>query len=164
MSGRETWRRIEGFCNYEVSDTGLVRNITTRRVMRGNPIKGGYLQICLVSPSRERKMFLVHRLVAIAFIPNPDGLPEVNHRNGIKTDNFVSNLEWCDRKYNIRHAFATGLFDGRRVRGEDNGNSKLKDYQRMEILADQRTLSEIAKDYGVTPQAIWHIKHKFKAS
>lgn len=64
----------------------------------------------------------VHRIVAAAFIPNPEGLREVNHLDGDKTNNSVSNLEWCTRSQNIKHAFATGLNKPRSQWGEDNCN------------------------------------------
>jgi hypothetical protein len=65
----------------------------------------------------------IHRLVATAFIPNHDNLPEVNHRDGDKSNNCVSNLEWCTRSENLTHAFRTGL--NRQLKGTDNPQSKL---------------------------------------
>lgn len=70
----------------------------------------------------ERKTYYIHRLVAEAFIPNPNNYPCVNHINGIKSDNRVENLEWCTYKQNMQHAVKTGLFNV--GSGKDNGNSK----------------------------------------
>lgn len=92
----EEWRTIEGFENYEVSNLGRVRRveyIKQREDFNGYPIvnlyKGG-----------EGKTAKVHRLVAQAFIPNPNNLPQVNHINEVKTHNIVTNLEWCSQQYN----------------------------------------------------------------
>lgn len=73
-------------------------------------IKHGYEQVTLsINGNKER--WKVHRLVAYLFIPNPNNLPQVNHINGNKHDNSIYNLEWCDAKYNNRHAVMTGLND-----------------------------------------------------
>jgi len=72
--------------------------------------KLGYLQIGLIIDGKEKK-FLSHRLIALTFIPNPLNFKEVNHKNGIKTDNRVQNLEWCNRSSNMKHAFRIGLRD-----------------------------------------------------
>lgn len=69
----------------------------------------GYLRVCLATTNGRRLNCRVHRLVALTFIPNPDSLPEVNHRNGIKAENRKSNLEWSTTAQNAQHAFATGL-------------------------------------------------------
>ena len=70
--------------------------------MKPAKTKGGYLRLPLTI-NNKAKSYLVHRLVALAFIPNPNNYPEVNHKNEDKTDNRVENLEWCDRSYNINY-------------------------------------------------------------
>ena len=81
-----------------------------------HPNKGrvGYLQIRLSDGKRTRST-TVHKIVAEAFIPNPDKRPEVNHKNGIKTDCSVSNLEWVTKSENVKHAVDTGLLDNERA-------------------------------------------------
>ena len=98
----EIWCPIKGYeGQYEVSDKGRVRSLKfgKERILKPVSDKDGYLQVGLWK-NGENKMCKVHRLVAQAFIPNPQNLPEVNHKDEDKTNNFVHNLEWCDRKYN----------------------------------------------------------------
>lgn len=103
----EQWKPVEGFENYEVSNLGRVKSLNYNRtgiekVLKSQKRRDGYLQVGLRKDGKL-KMFLVHRLVSTAFIPNPLGLPEVNHRDEVKTNNCVSNLEFCDCKYNINY-------------------------------------------------------------
>lgn len=95
----EVWKPVEGWNNYEVSNFGQVRNCRTGRVLKPCDNGNGYLQVNLYE-NGLRKCYQIHRLVAIAFIPNPAGLPQVNHISEVPTDNRACNLEWCDAKYN----------------------------------------------------------------
>lgn len=74
----------------------------------------GYLVVQLCNADGNHVTRLVHRLVAETYIPNPSGLPQVNHRDGNKKANAVTNLEWCSASHNIRHAVATGLTKSRK--------------------------------------------------
>ena len=96
---KEEWRKIDGFPNYEVSSNGRVRNILKGNELRQYPNHKGYLIVYL---GRE-KTISVHRLVCSVFIPNPEGKPQVNHKNGIQSDNRVENLEWCTCKENMNN-------------------------------------------------------------
>lgn len=89
---------------FEVSNTGMVRNIHTHEECKQHQTKGGYLYTSIGS-----KSMFVHRLVAQTFIPNPEKKKEVNHINGNKTLNWVGNLEWATRQENATHAAKTGL-------------------------------------------------------
>lgn len=115
----EIWKDIEGYEGlYQVSNLGRIKSLEKmvvsknhsiqkrkERIIKSSPNNRGYLKIGL-SKNNKRKFYRVHRLVAQAFIPNPDNKPEVNHINEIKTDNRVENLEWMTRKENCNYGTA----------------------------------------------------------
>lgn len=116
LNSNDDWKPVVGFeTNYIVSKSGVVvstgayiKSRKGKQVSQHPTTTSTYLYVKLW---KEGKMYnrSVHRLVALAFIPNPDDLPVVNHIDGDKTNNHVNNLEWCSHSDNHRHAFANGL-------------------------------------------------------
>lgn len=106
----EIWKDIPSYEGiYQISSYGRVRNLVTSQFIKGYKVSKGYLRVDLFKDG-IRKHHRVHRLVAEAFIPNPNRYREINHKNGIKTDNTVDNLEWCTTQMNIEHAWGNGLY------------------------------------------------------
>ena len=101
----EVWRDIEGYEGlYQVSNFGNVRSIKNGRLKVLKPVfnSKGYHRVCLCKYGKI-KNYSVHRLVLSAFVPNTLNLPQINHKNEIRTDNRLENLEWCDAKYNCNY-------------------------------------------------------------
>lgn len=98
----ERFIKISGYDNYSVSNKGRVRNDKSGRILKLHTIPQGYFQAQL---SKGGKVYhlLVHRLVAEAFLPNPNQFPIINHINEDKGDNRVENLEWCTYQYNLNY-------------------------------------------------------------
>lgn len=148
---QEVWQPVRGYeGRYEVSDTGQVKGTKGPR----KPVKTarGYVQVDLCKHGTCRKFF-IHRLVATHFIPNPNQCPQVNHKDGNKTNNFVSNLEWCTAAQNAIHAVR--LLERH---GENMPNAKMTSEQVRSIRTDTRLHREIAADYGISRQVVSRIK------
>lgn len=99
----EIWKDKKNYeGHYQVSNCGRVKSIKfgKERILKLRTDKDGYFKVDL-SKNNKLKTFTVHRLVAEAFLPNPDNLPLINHKDECKTNNNVNNLEWCNSKYNI---------------------------------------------------------------
>lgn len=167
----EVWKDIYGFEGYyQISNTGLVkslqrtifskyRNRILREIIKVCPVNHrGYPRVQLTNAS-IKKIYSVHRLVAITFIPNPLNLPEVNHKNGIKSDNRLDNLEWCDKAFNERHASDNNL----KLKGSKHKMAILDENQVFEIrkeIAAGVKQKLIALRFGVSVPTISSIKHK----
>lgn len=95
----EIWKEIIGFPNYTISNFGNVKNIKRNKLMAKTIKSGGYL-VVKINNSEGSKEFRIHRLVAIHFIDNPNNYPCVNHKDEIKVNNHIDNLEWCGHQYN----------------------------------------------------------------
>lgn len=105
-----------------------------------------------------RRAFSIHRLLAEHFIPNPNNYNEVNHINGIKDDNRLENLEWCNHSENCKHAISSGLHKPNK--GEKHWKSILKEKDVFEILNSNLNCNILAKKYNVSRRTIYAIRSK----
>jgi hypothetical protein len=152
------FKDIKGYEDrYKVSEKGEIYSIRSRKIMTGRVMKLGYRAVNL-TVKNVTKNFLVHRLVAIAFIENPSNFAEVNHKDGNKLNNHVSNLEWCSRSANVIHAYKNKLAPI----GSKMTQSKLTEKEVVEIreLLKQGKLSpnKIGRKFNVSGSAIRSIR------
>ena len=177
----EVWKDIEGFEGiYQVSSYGNVKGLNRvirrhdgviqtykEKILKPTVGAGGYFQKTLHN-LKHRKTMSLHRLVALAFIPNPDGKETVNHIDGCKTNNDIENLEWATKSENTQHAFDIGLKQG--SKGVANGRCKLTEKQVLEIrekyipykcsfykLADEYNVNRVSIEYIVKRKTWKHI-------
>lgn len=149
----EIFKQVPDYELYLCSNYGRVFSIKSEKFLKPTPDKDGYLQVAFHKNGKEKKA-KVHRVVAELFIPNPDNKREVNHVNGIKSDNRADNLEWCTRSENAIHAYKTGLMKS----GEERYNAKLTAAQVLEIRAGNLTTVELAKKFNVDGATISYIQ------
>jgi len=171
MKTAEEWRYIKNYESfYQVSNMGNVRSVGRMTIL-----KNGINRFCIgqiLTPSLNRGKYhivslskdavsitkTIHQLVAQTFINNPSGYKQLNHINGIKTDNRAVNLEWCSDKHNKQHAKLHGL---KNDVGEYNPNSKINENQvRVILKCGDIKNSELAKIFGVSPSMIGRIKKR----
>jgi hypothetical protein len=129
----EVWKGVKGYEGlYEVSNKGRVKSLARtivrsdgqyktieEKILKSGTSSKGYLQINLCRSGKQKTM-KIHRLVAEAFIPNPKNKPEVNHKDGNKSNNLFFNLEWVTAKENIRHAYDIGLMRAPKSRNKSS--------------------------------------------
>lgn len=170
---KEIWKDVVKYeKSYQVSNLGNVRSVdrvvvqyngAKKRAIpttyKGQPLKltyrtNGYTYVVLCENNKPKK-FNVHRLVAQAFISNPNNLPQVNHKDSVRDNNSVSNLEWVNNSSNQKHAFLNGK---RILKGEEVGNSKLTAEQvlwiREKRAKDNTSYEKIAKEVGVARETV----------
>jgi hypothetical protein len=156
MTHIDEWRGVVGWEEfYEVSPTGLIRNKTTKKVRKHRVEKLGYCSVDLWNHNCMKRL-KVHRMVAMAYLSNPDNKPQVNHKDGNKENNSVDNLEWCTAKENSAHAYKKGLSVS--VKGERHGRVKLTDLEAYFIRYGGLSNNEAAKEFGVSPRLVRAIK------
>lgn len=109
----------------KVSESGDVFNLKSGRPLKPTACRVGYQRLSAMT-TEGRKSFSVHRLVAMAFIPNPGNKPDVNHKDGNKANNHVSNLEWVTKSENSTHAYINGLFKHKRHKDSDR-NKRMRE-------------------------------------
>ena len=171
---KEVWLPVKGYEGiYEISNKGrlkslprMVDNYTKKTLFKGGIRKEsldsyGYVKYNMSKDSVTKGM-LAHRIVALAFIPNPEKRPQINHINAVKTDNRVENLEWCTPMENIHHSMEMGLQKKRS--GEEIHFAILTEKEVIEIRSKYKprkyTFKRLGIEYGVSYQTIQCIIHK----
>ena len=169
----EIWKDIKGYEGfYQASTLGRIlakerqvfhsrggMKTLSEKILSKSKANNGYSVVCLCKEGKV-KQETVHRIIAKTFIPNPEDKPQVNHINGIKTDNRIENLEWATSHENNKHAFAIGIRS--MTKGQSCSWAKLTRKQAMEIKYDfpDMPVKELAQKYNVSYGAIYGIIKK----
>ena len=146
----EIWRDIPGYAGiYQISNFGRVRNLNWHKshktkILNLKPDNSGYVKLRI----KKEKTLKVHRLVALAFIPNPDGLPQINHKNENKADNRVENLEWCTAQYNVLYNGNAQMIGKKLLNGPCSKPVAMIDTKTGEILRVFPSTTEIERQLG----------------
>ena len=145
---REIWKDIEGYEGlYQVSDLGRVKRVTTNRILKQAKHHGGYMRVDLCK-NGKRKAHKIHRLVAQAFIPNPENKLQVNHIDENKTNNIISNLEWLTAKENNNHGTRIEraiISNQKQVKAIDIANGEYNYYE---------SIKDCGRKLGIDPSSI----------
>jgi len=151
LNQQEIWKDIQDYeGRYQVSSFGRVKNIKTNTIITGSSDHGYYSIHVRPSKKSKQRRLRVNRLVAVAFVPNPENKPEVNHIDGNTKNNNINNLEWVTHSENMKHALKIGLVNNS---GERNVHCKLKEIDVVNIrnrFKNGEKPHNIAKDYPVS--------------
>lgn len=146
-SNKTEWRQVKEHPNYEVNQFGEIRHKKRKQILKPRSNNGGYQYVNFKVDGKNTN-FAVHRIVANAFIPNPNGYTEINHKDYDKTNNCVDNLEWVTSKQNKQHAYLkeeNHISRGKAVEQYDLDGNYIKTYQ---------TISHAAKEMNCSISAI----------
>lgn len=151
---------------YKVSNLGNVMSFKGKkpRLLKQFRNNYGYLMVDLVN-NKSRKYFLVHRIVAKAFIPNPNNLPQVNHKDENKTNNRVSNLEWSDSKYNCNYATRKERIAKALINRKDQSKPVLQFDKNRNFIKEYPSLRDAERKTGIHYQSIYSVcKGRYKTA
>lgn len=161
----EIWKDIPGYEGlYKISNYGRVKSLKRYRpngsksqlvpekIMKGTDNLCGYLVVTLSKSSKTKKSY-IHRLVGIAFLPNPFNLPEINHKDEDKSNNKIENLEWCSSLYNTN--YGTGIIRGRKKREENGFMRKIDMYDLKGNLLKQYLCGKDIEKDGISRRAAY---------
>lgn len=151
---KEEYRDIDGFPNYQVSNYGNVRNTKSNKLKKPGYAKDNYLKVDLYKDSK-RTTKKVHRLVADAFLPQDPQRPDINHKDGNRENNEVTNLERCTKSENMKHAYKTGLAKphasyGMLGKKNPNGGRKKRPIRVIETGEIFKSQSECERELGLS--------------
>lgn len=140
----EIWKPVVGYEKYyEVSNLGRVRSHKTEKILKPNTTRLGYQSVELFGDvGTGSKRLLIHRLVGMAFIPNPMEYPQINHKDENPSNNNVENLEWCTAKYNMNY----GTRLARQLAHIDYSDPKRKEIARKNGRVTSRAVAQYSKD------------------
>lgn len=147
----EIYKDIQGYEGYQVSNHGNVRSLkyNKERILKPQKVSGGYLQVILCKEGKKKNCY-VHRLVAQAFIDNPQNLPQVNHKDENPANNCVENLEFCDAKYNNNFGTRTE----KSIESNTNHPNKSKQVLCVETGKIYPSTSEVQRQLGFSKDNI----------
>lgn len=162
----KTWRPIPGYEEfYEVSDDGDVRSISLLsrhgyvlnrkkpRLLKWEISRDGYARVCLCR-LKSKKHFFIHRLVAFAFIPNPNDLPQINHIDENPLNNNIQNLEWCTGKQNCNHGHHRKRISERQLRNHCKSRPVAKVDSNGQIIEIYSSINDAARKMGIRGENI----------
>lgn len=156
---KEQWKEIDDYNGYSVSNTGKIKSFRRKSnkekglILKQETSYRGYKQVSLYKDGKKHQKF-VHRLVAEAFIPNPDNKPEVNHKDTDKTNNAVSNLEWNTSSENTIHAYKNGLYDNLKESLSIAGPNRHPPVRVVETGKIYRSQRELSKELNLCEQCV----------
>lgn len=144
------WKQIENF-DYEINSEGVVRRISSKRIKKSFKRKDGYIGIQLYKAKDKVVNYQLHRLIADAFISNPENKLYVNHKDSNRENNSLDNLEWVTFEENVKHGYELGYATNK---GSNNGFSLLTEQQVLEIrkrrVEEKLTYQKLATLYNVS--------------
>jgi hypothetical protein len=155
---KEIFKDVLGYeGSYQISNLGNIKSIKFNkdRMLKKHISNNGY-EIITLHNKGKLKTHTIHRLLALAFIPNPQNKPQINHIDGVKTNNVITNLEWATVSENTKHAFDNNLCKN----GENHYFAKLDNNSVIEIFKSKLNIKQLSEIYKVSVITIYKIKQK----